>query len=412
MTPTSTDSGPFAKLKVIEVGSFVAGPAAITILSDFGAEVIKIEAPGQGDPWRQQKSGRPELPQTDQNYFWLLTGRNKKSVELDLKQKAGRDLLHRLVRDADVFLTNLPLATRPKLGIDYGQIEQINKRIIYASMTGYGEAGEEKDSTAFDTTAYWGRSGLMHLMQSDVETSPWRPPPAVGDHVAALAMFGAIVTALYRREETGLGANVGASLLASGAWTNGCYIQAGLCGAEYKHVPNRRFNPNALNNHYRCKDGGWLNLTMNAQQQIRDWSRFSLDIERPYLASDVRFRTLEARRQHAVELVAALDEAFAQKTIVEWRTLLDGRGYVLDVIAHPFAASESQQMKDSGAIVELKGVTGVARTVSSPFWIEGSPKVEAKCAPELGADTTAVLSTLGLDHATLSGLRETGVIGS
>ena len=203
----------FSDLKVIDCASWIAGPAAATIMSDFGADVIKIEPPGAGDPWRSRSaSGTPN------DYYWQLTARNKRSLALDLKHEAGLAVLYRLAAEADVFVTNFPLPVRDRLKLAPEHLLPLNPRLIYASFTAYGEAGEEAARTGFDSTAYWARTGLMDAVRADVDTAPARSAPGMGDHPSATGLYAAIVTALYRREKTGLGGVVRSSLLANGLW--------------------------------------------------------------------------------------------------------------------------------------------------------------------------------------------------
>src|ERR1700680_1741596 len=204
----------FDGLKVIDCASFIAGPAAATVLSDFGAEVIKIEPPGAGDPYRLLPK-LPGYPLSPHNFAWLLEGRNKRSLALDLAKPDGREVLYRLAAEADVFITNFSPSVRKRLGITYEDIKPGNARLIYASFTGYGETGAEADKPGFDSNAYWARSGLMDMVRSEASATPARSVPGMGDHPSAMALYAAIVTALYRRERTGRGAEVGSSLLAN-----------------------------------------------------------------------------------------------------------------------------------------------------------------------------------------------------
>jgi len=207
--------GGFEGLKVLDAASFIAAPAAATILADFGADVIKIEPPGEGDAYRNV-SFQPGMPVGDTNYCWTVDDRNKRSLALDLKHPEAQNILHGLIAGADVFITNYPLPARRRLGIAYDQLAHINPRLIYASLTAYGEKGAEAEKPGFDSTAWWARSGMMEVVRPDAESLPARSIPGMGDHPTALALYGAIVTALFRRERTGVGAYVGSSLLASG----------------------------------------------------------------------------------------------------------------------------------------------------------------------------------------------------
>src|SRR5262245_25037923 len=191
----------FAGLKVIDCASWIAGPAAATILSDFGADIIKIEPPGAGDPWRASTP----VPGKATDYYWQLTSRNKRSLAIDLKHAEGIAVLYRLVASADVFITNFPLPVRERLKIAASDLLARNPRLIYASLTAYGERGDEAARTGFDSTVYWARTGLMDMMRATTETEPARSVPGMGDHPSATALYAAIVTALYRRHTTSTG---------------------------------------------------------------------------------------------------------------------------------------------------------------------------------------------------------------
>ena len=226
------EKGIFEGLKVLDCASFIAAPAAATVLSDFGADVIKIEPPGSGDPYRNLPN-LPGYPASEHNFAWLLESRNKRSLALDLSKAEGQSVLHRLAADADVFITNYPPAVRERLGITYDHLAPQNTRLIYASFTGYGEKGEEANKPGFDSNAYWARSGLMDLVRADIHTTPARSIAGMGDHPCAMAFYGAIVTALYKRERTGKGSHVSSNLMANGVWAASVLAQAKLCGAKF-----------------------------------------------------------------------------------------------------------------------------------------------------------------------------------
>ena len=191
----------FSGLKVVDLASFIAGPAATTVLSDFGANVIKVEPPGIGDPYRYFYRTPPN-PTLSANYSWQLTNRNKRSLAVDLKHSDGAAILARLVKWADVFVTNFPPRVKKGLKLTYEEISAFNPRLIYADLTGYGERGPEADKPGFDVTAYWARSGLMEFTRNE-GSPPAVPVPGIGDHATALSLYAGIVTGLYRRERTG-----------------------------------------------------------------------------------------------------------------------------------------------------------------------------------------------------------------
>ena len=403
--------GVFAGLRVLDVGSFVAAPAAATVLSDFGAQVIKIEPPNGGDPYRTL-AAQPGFPESEHDYCWTLDSRNKRSLALDLGNPDGRRVLHRLVSETDIFVTNMPLRVRERLGIAYETLAVLNERLIYASFTAYGETGEQAHMPGFDSTAWWARSGLMDQVRPDGQSPPARSLPAMGDHQAALSLFGAIVTALYRRERTGKGGYVGSSLLANGAWSNGCYLQAALCGAKFTDRPPRTLARTPLSNHYRCQDDRWLLLSMSVSPSLeeRSWPAFTEILGHPEWATDARFATRQARQQNNEQLIAALDQAFAARDAHSWHQALTGAGVTVSIVMRATDLVADPQMLATGVLVPLPGSGGAELTVSSPFWVEGAEKVAPQMAPQLGEHTDMVLRDLGLAPAEIGRLREAGVI--
>ena len=205
-------NGILSGIRVIDCGTYIAGPASTTVMSDFGAEVFKIERPDGGDLWRLFPH-LPGTPKSQLNYAWILTGRNKKSVALDLASPEGYEALIRLVKTADVFVTNYQAQLLTKFRLTWDDLRATNERLIFAHITGYGEEGDDADLPAFDALAYWARSGLMTSVTGR-DGTPSGPRPGIGDHPTAMAMFGAIMLGLYNRERTGRGSKVGTSLMA------------------------------------------------------------------------------------------------------------------------------------------------------------------------------------------------------
>src|SRR5262245_63737933 len=195
----------FSGLKVVDLSSYVAAPGAAVILSDFGADVIKVEPPG-GDAWRNGHHIPPQ-PWADVPYQWHLNNRNKRSLTLDLKSPSARQVLEKLVKWADVFIVNTPHPARKKLKLEYADVVQWNPRLIYADLTGFGENGPDASLPGFDLTAYWARSGLLSMTR-DAGAAPTWPVAGSGDAATGVGIYSAIVTALYRRERTGEGAYV------------------------------------------------------------------------------------------------------------------------------------------------------------------------------------------------------------
>jgi len=392
----------FSGLKVIDCASWIAGPVAATMLSDFGADVIKIEPPGEGDPWRASQP----IPGRKVDYYWQLTSRNKRSLALDLKHPEGQAVLRTLVADADVFITNYPLPVRDRLKLSDGDLLPLNPRLIYASFTAYGEEGEEAAKTGFDSTAYWARSGLMDMVRADVATPPVRSMPGMGDHPSGTGLYAAIVSALYRREKTGQGGIVRSSLLQNGLWANGCAVQIRLFNEEVGLRPPRHEPPNALANHYRTRDDRWFIMALfNEQRQLRS---LLTAIGREDLTDDARFATPAARKEHASALCQVLDDVFAARDLAEWRQILDSVGITFGIVATVNEALHDPQMRHCGALVPFADGDGL--TVSTPFHIDGVEKVPPLRAPSVGQHNDDVLRDAGYTGDDIERLRGLGVL--
>ncbi len=394
--------GIFSGLRVIDCASWIAGPAAATIFSDFGAEVIKVEPPGPGDPWRASSP----VPGKTTDYWWQLTARNKQSLAIDLKHPEGLAVLHRLVGSTDVFITNFPLPVRERLKIAAADLLAINPRLVYGSITAYGETGEEAARTGFDATAYWARTGLMDMVRATTETEPVRSMPGMGDHPTATALYAAIVTALYRRERTGRGGVAQTSLLQNGLWANGCYVQNRLFGEHVAHRPPRIDTPSALANHYRCRDGRWFLMALH--NESRQLASFLKAIDAEHLVQDARFATQPARRANHEVLTAILDEVFARRDLAEWRPLLEKAGVTFGAVFTVDEAADDAQSREIGALVPF--ADGVGLTVSSPFHIDGAIKVAPVRAPTVGQHSEAVLRDAGYSADEIARLTSLGVL--
>src|ERR1700724_2375180 len=307
----------FSGLKVVDLSSFIAGPAAAVILSDYGADVIKVEPPS-GDTWRIGYKLPPQ-PRSHDNYPWHLNNRNKRGLALDLKSPHSAEILQRLVKWADVLIVNTPHPGRKKLKLEYEDVAQWNPRLIYADVTGFGDKGPDAELPGFDITAYWARSGLLSMTR-DAGAPPTWPVAGSGDNATAVGLYGAIVTALYRREHTGKGSCVTTSLLAEGVWSASVSIQAGLCEAKF-FAPHDRKNPaNAALNVYRASDGTWFVLLVLPDKL----AAVAKAIGRPDLLTDPRFSDTAKLVEHMPALTEILDGVFSSKPMAHWHEVLDG----------------------------------------------------------------------------------------
>lgn len=395
----------FSGLKVVDFASFIAGPGAATMLSDYGAEVIKVEPPGTGDPHRHTFKMPPQ-PQSEDNYAWHLDNRNKRGLAVDLKSPHSREILERLVKWADVLIVNFPHPVRKRLKLTYEDLAPWNPRLIYADVTGYGDRGPDADLPGFDLTAYWARSGLLALTR-DAGAPPTLPVSASGDHATATGLYGAIVTALYRRERTGEGSHVTTSLIAEGAWACSMSIAAALCGAKFYPLHDRTNPPNALFNVYETSDDQWFLIIV----QDKDWPALATAAGHPEFLSDERFADDATRAANSRDLTEALDRVFLSQPWNHWRETFDNARVTYGLVRNPADLTTDPQLLENDIIVPLEGAgERLKLTISSPLKIQDVPKVPARRAPFLGEHNDELLAELGFTHDEIEGLRTGGAV--
>ncbi|MEU7966705.1 CoA transferase [Streptomyces sp. NPDC049097] len=394
----------FSGLKVLDASSFIAGPAAATVLADFGADVIKIEPPGKGDPQRRLSSVPPS-PRAQANYSWHLANRNKRGMAIDLKSPAAPRILKRLVEWADVVITNFPHGTREKLHLGYDEVSGWNPKVIYADITGFGDAGPDAGQPGFDLTAAWSRSGLLASTR-DAGAPPTVPVWGSGDYMSAIAIYAAIVTALYRREQTGQGASVGTSLLAAGIWATGTLVAGALAGGTPFEPHDRKAPVNPLTNPYRTADGRWVMLVTSPP----NWPGLTRVVGHPELLEDPRFADVEGFVEHSAVLTELLDAEFRSQPFAHWKDALNRERITYSLIQTPEEAAQDPQLRPNDIVVPLEGVSDLKETINSPVNLRGVPKVPAKRAPDLGEHNDEVLAELGFSPADVAELRTQGAI--
>jgi len=395
-------------VKIIEMGHVVAVPAASSMMGDCGADVVKVE-PLTGDQSRTFRG-------TDVNPGFYLHNRSKKSIAIDLKQDAGKDIVHRMVRDSDVFLTNYQAGSLERLGLDYETLRDLNPRLIYGIVSAYGTIGPDKDMPGYDFAAGWARSGIQDML-----SAPGTPPPAsrpgIIDRVSSMQIFGGIAAALFHRERTGEGQKVEFNLYHTGVWMVGADIMDALFGLPLRRVdPSKSDNP--FYDVYQCSDGRWLQLTAaDRYAKAADpagsgfWNAFCRAIERPDLAVDPRFATTDMRQQHRDVLSPMLNEVFVSRTYAEWETRLRGEKLMygpilspLDVIADPQAL-----VNDFFAEVDQPEL-GRIRSINAPTKFCQAPASIKSPTPRLGEQTAEILSGLGYGPDEVAQLRDSRVV--
>jgi len=398
---------PLSGLRVLDLASFIAGPVATTVMGDYGTEVIKIEPPGEGDP--QRKLGQAHsIPQHPVNFCWHLVNRNKRAIVLDLKHEEGRGVFDRLVKTADVMVVNFPLKVQARLTMRYADVAPLNPRLIYASMTGYGEQSPDADQPGFDSTAFFARSALL-----DALTHEGGPPafslPAQGDQMAGMNLFAAISMAQLHRERTGEGSEVSTSLHAGSLWSNAMLAQGALLDAFVAPRPPRSTPRSALANQYKTSDDRWIQLTIAREDKL--WPGMCRAIERPDLLADPRFQTTDLRRGHATELAAILDPIFASHPWPEWRKRLRHHEITFGLLGVLRDVPDDEQAVANGAIVPTN-VPEMPRTISAPIRLSFAPVTVAPGpGPAHGQHTDELLAELGYSTNEIHQLRQAGALG-
>ena len=401
------NAGPLKGIKVVEMGIWVAAPAAAAVLGDWGADVIKIENPAGGDPVRALMAlGIPfQLPV---NPSVEMDNRNKRSVAVNVQTAEGQAVMKRLLRDTDVFVSNLRSAALQRAGLTYEALRAEYPRLIYAQLSGYGARGPEKDRAAFDYAAFWARAGAMASL-GEPEGPPPSQRPGMGDHPAGLALAGAVAAALFHRERSGEGQELHLSLYQAGLWMMATDIETMLI-TGLAPSPNGRRVPNPLWNHYKAKDGGWFHLVM--LQADRYWPRFCEAIGRLEWLAEERYAAVMLRAQNSVELVAALDDIFATKTRAEWAELFDRFDLVWGPVQGIAEVVNDPQARALGAFAKLPHRSGdEIELVRSPIEFSATPASIRSGAPELGEHTEEVLLEYGYSWDDIAALKEKGAIG-
>jgi formyl-CoA transferase len=397
----------FSGLKVIDCATVIAAPAAAMMLADYGADVIKIEQPGEGDMLRML-GDIPTTPYADSDWFWQLDGRNKRGVALDLKQPAGMEILRKLVAGCDVFITNQPYSVRESLGIIYEDLKPLNPGMIYASLTAYGEKGPERQRKGFDQLAYWARSGLMELMR-EPGTMPTQGLPGMGDHPTGVALYAGIVTALLNRERSGEGSMVETSLLANGLWSAAGIAQGVMADGDMPLYRSLNESPPAMMRPYETLDGRWLQFNMIRNEDLQSLLFVALDA--PELLADPRLSSQELMFENRELLGRELQKIIEQNAAKHWLKIFDSYELPVNLVALVEESKNDPQVLQNQMVVAPEDDRiKTPLIIEHPIQISNVPKVGPTCAPALGEHTGEVLADLGYTVAEVTRLRESGVI--
>jgi crotonobetainyl-CoA:carnitine CoA-transferase CaiB-like acyl-CoA transferase len=392
-------------LKVVSMGQIVVIPAASSTLADWGAEVIKLE-PLTGEMHRGLRRAQ-SIETGEINWVMQVLNRNKKSLALNLKSEPGLEIFYKLIQQSDIFLYNYELSSLKKLKIDYATLSQINPRLIYAAVSGYGSVGPDKDERGYDFTAGWARSGMMYLI-GEPGTPPAPQRVGIIDSMTGAHLVGAICAALLQREKTGKGQEIEISLYHTAVWSLCVDIQAALAGnVPVKHDRTKAQNP--IWNSYRTRDDRWFWLAM--LQPDPAWPGFCQAIERPDLENDPRFNSLEARRENCEELIHIIDEVLATRTMAEWEKRFKEHDCMYGRVQTPVEVTTDPQALANDFFVEVEhSSAGKIRLVSTPVKFSQNPATIKSPCPELGQHNEEILLDLGYSWDDIARFKEQGVI--
>lgn len=382
-------AGPMEGIKVIELGVWVAGPAAGGILADWGADVIKIEPP-TGDPARM--FGRMLGIESGESPPFEMDNRGKRSIVLDLATDDGRATALAMITTADVFLTNVRPGALRRFGLDFEVVAAANPRLVYGLITGYGETGPDADRAAYDVAAFWARAGLAHLLTRPGDTPPFQRG-GMGDHTAGMTLTAAVCAALVARTRTGKGQLVSTSLYRQGAYTVSFDLNTFLMTGHSIAIGQRETMANPCMNNYVAGDG--RRFWIVGLQGSRHWPSLCRAVGRQDWLADPHFDTAQARAANSVELVTELDEIFATKSLEEWAKVFAGEP---DFFWSPINSLEDvvadEQFHAAGGVVYVPDGDGGAPMVATPADFHGTPWAPRSAAPQLGEHTDEILAEL------------------
>ncbi|PHR12226.1 MAG: formyl-CoA transferase [Sphingopyxis sp.] len=404
-------NGVLSGIKVIEVAIYAFVPAAGAVLSDMGADVLKIEHPENPDPMRNLSSYGINKPGTGgPSVLWQVMNRGKRSVGIDIRNPEGLEVLMSLVDEADIFLTNFMQPARAKLGIDAKDILARNPRIIYGRGTGHGPVGPDANRPGFDALSYWARSGAAIAGMSNENRYPaLMPGPAFGDIQGGMNLAGGIMAGLYQRERTGKGCVVDVSLLSSGMWA----MAASTAGAYSRGTDNieqldRTRAPNPIANIYRSSDDRYF--IVGALEGDRFWPSICKIVNRPDLIEDARFATSADRTTNSEECVAILESAFETMTLAQIAEALEAAKCPWAAINPPIHPVEDEQANANNYIQMVEcGDEGSLPIVSAPIQIDEQAAVLTP-APGHCEHTDEILMSSGLTMDELLELKVSGAI--
>lgn len=395
-------------VKIVEFGHVVAVPSAAAILADWGADVIKIETPGVGDQVRSMSHLEGGKVTNGIHYVFEVMNRNKRSISLNVKSEKGREIMYALVKRADVFMSNFQTANLSRLGMDYATLSQLNSRLIYATVSGYGDKGPKKDKPGYDYAAFWAYSGMMDKV-SDPDGLPRRQRPGFGDNITSMCIAGGISAALFARERTGQGQQLSFSLYNTAMWALQNDIQVALFTGKELPYGNITRTKNPLWNAYKTKDGYWMELVMLQSELF--WPRFCQAAGLTSVEHDPRFASHRKREENCETLIAIIGEAFSRKIAAEWEEILEANNLFYARVQKVSEVVNDRQAIENDFFMDFTHpVVGPIKLVGSPILFGGVRPPIRSMAPALGQHTEEILLELGYNWDDITLMRDGGAI--
>ena len=399
--------GPLSGVKVLEMSTFVAAPVCARLLADLGATVIKVEGPN-GDNWRQTAiSYRHNHFGDAENPVFDIYNTGKKLISLNLKTEEGKEAFHKLLSQSDVFVTNIRVQALKKLGISYDDLKDKYPSLIYGSVLGYGEKGPDANNPAFDTSAFWARSGFLRDMGVGGENyNPIYPPYSVGDTVTGMFLMGEICAALYKRRETGKGEHVRSTLFHNAIFTMGTMQIIAQKGLDNVYPKTKAMSTTPPSGHYKTKDGDWVFLSGYTRESLE---RFLRLVGRNDLVDDPKFSTFEARDANRQELYDEVVKIYASKTCEEWLAFAKENDFPMIRMNHFSDLTEDEQAWANGFLENVDFASGNTRVMPrSPIEMDSVTDLKTVPAKGIGADTEEILNQLGYTSEQVKEMIESG----
>ena len=377
-------------IKVIDLASFLAGPGAATLMADYGAQVIKVEPPG-GDGYRRLH-GNWEV-----DYNWQLTSRNKRGTSLDLRSEAGCDVLMRLLKDADVMVTNFRNDQLESYGISWSKLHELFPQLILAQLTGYGNVGPDRERRGYDSTAFFARTGIMEITRQPNEAPPF-PPGGIGDHATAMTLFAGIMMALYKRSRKGEGSFVETSLIAAGCWTNGMQLQGAIAGFDIGQALDKAGARSPFAMVYTTRDDRHICLVLtNPKKEFKEVAATLGFLE---WAEDERFIDIRSIMRNRNEIREKFRNAIRSRNLIEVCQAFDEKQLTYGVVESLSEVVSDAHLIENEVIVQTGSENPLfAWTINNPIKISGEPIRIANDPPEYGQDTRALLEEHGFSAA-------------